>query len=82
MNCPFCGFGFRVLMANAAEIPDIAPIVCEDCGEVALLVDGKPRKMTQPEMAAIKQSEAWRTMIAPAQELISRVKKARSARNN
>jgi hypothetical protein len=79
MNCPHCNFRFRVLMANAASIPDIAAIICEDCAEVSLIVCGSVRKCSADEMEALRDSPAWRNVIGPAQELI---KRTRNARNN
>lgn len=70
MNCPYCTFPFKAFLSNASEIPDMAPLVCEGCGEVSLLIDRKPYRMTAEQLAAVKQSPAWREVIAPAQQII------------
>ena len=53
MKCPYCDFKFKVLFANG-DIPDIAPIVCEQCAAVGLLIDGKTRKVSHEELEALK----------------------------
>lgn len=78
MNCPYCDFRFKVLAMNtrALALPDVAPLVCEKCGEVSLLIDGRPpRKVTVGELSALKESPAWREMIAPVKKLIAARKK-------
>ena len=77
MRCPHCGFRFRVLATNAAvelshgdELPDIAPLICENCIGISLLVDGAIRKPTAEELVAIQQSPAWRDVLEPVARLI------------
>jgi len=70
LRCPFCDLQFGALLLNAASIPDIAPLVCEGCGQVALLIDGQPYQTTPEQLTAFKQSPAWREVIAPAQQII------------
>jgi len=81
VNCPWCDFKFRILCANAAEIPDIAPVLCEDCGEISLLIRGEIQKATPEELEQIKTSPAW-NLLGPVQAFILRRKKARNAVNN
>lgn len=82
MNCPYCNFRFKLLMANSPDIPRIAPAVCSDCGEVGLIINGQIRKATELEMDALKESPAWREVIGPARDIIAANKRAKSARNN
>jgi hypothetical protein len=70
MNCPWCAFRFRVLAANADRIPEVAPLICESCGAISLLVDMVPRKPTPEELTAIKASPAWREVLEPVSRLI------------
>lgn len=70
MTCPYCGFAFKVLAANAADIPPLAPLVCEGCAQISLLVDGRPRTITPSELEAIKQSPAYYDVILSAQRII------------
>lgn len=79
MNCPYCAFPFKAFTVNAAEIPDVAPLVCEGCAEVSLLIDRVPYRTTPEQLAALKQSPAWRDMIAPAQQIIRRNLEAATA---
>jgi hypothetical protein len=69
-HCPHCDFKFTAFAFNADELPEIAPGICEHCSGVFLLVDGVPRKPTLEELAAIKQSPAWRDVILPVADLI------------
>lgn len=80
MNCVYCDFKFNFLAANG-DIPAIAPVLCESCGEVALLLNGKLRKMSPAELEAVKKSEAWKT-IEQFQLAVYRGRKARNAANN
>jgi hypothetical protein len=80
MNWPQCNFQFQYLVANGA-LPKIAPVVCENCAEISLLVSGQPRKMSAEEMESVKASPAWR-VLEPAIVLIKRAKRARNAMNN
>ena len=70
MDCPYCGFHFKAFLANAAAIPELAPLVCEDCGEVSLLISGIPRRMTSEELVEVRKSPAWAEVIGPAREVI------------
>jgi len=70
MNCPWCGFHFKALAANAETIPEIAPLICESCGAISLLIDMVPRKPTAAERAAIEMSPAWRTVLGPVSAII------------
>ena len=78
MHCPYCGFRFKTLAANASHIPSLAPIVCESCAEVGLLDNGLPRKLAPGELEELKQSPAWRDFIEPALEVIKQAKEKRS----
>lgn len=70
MNCPHCDFEFRVFLANGRNIPDLAPAICEGCGEISLIESGQIRKVTPIEMDALRQSPAYRKFILPAQKVI------------
>lgn len=83
MKCPHCDFKFGALAANVAVLPEIAPLVCEMCAGVALLLDGKEvRKPTGEELDALKQSPAWASLIGPAIAVIQRFHQARKAALN
>jgi hypothetical protein len=83
MNCPHCDFHFGVFaIAGSNEIPEMAPIVCESCEEVSLYESGTVRKLTSRELEFVKQSPAYRDVIAPAIDIIRRAKKAKNAINN
>lgn len=71
MNCPYCGFRFRVLGVVGDEIPALAPIVCECCAQVGLLERGQPRQATDAELVDIRQSPAWREVLEPVIKLIN-----------
>jgi len=58
MTCPYCGFRFQVLAANG-PIPEVAPLVCERCLEIGLLIKGQLRTITDEELAAVKRSPSW-----------------------
>lgn len=79
MTCPYCGFRFRVLLANEAIPADVvAPIVCESCAEVGLLENGTPRRLVDGERAALRESPAWKDFIEPALEVINRERSKRA----
>lgn len=82
MNCPNCDFRFKNLLVNADEVPDVAPLLCEDCLKVSILVHGQVRKATPEEMSAIMESPAWREMIEPAIRAVRNVKMMRNAHKN
>lgn len=86
LNCPYCQFHFQLLaMSGDVETTDgIVPIVCERCGNVALLifwpshgenVGRTIRQVTPEELELLKQSPAWVT-IATAQKIIAESKGA------
>src|SRR4249920_4210328 len=72
MNCPLCGFGFKLFaVANAETLPELAPLICESCADISLLIDGREiRKCTPEELTAIKASPAWREVLEPVAKLI------------
>lgn len=70
MNCPHCGFHFKVLAVNAEAIPDLAPIICESCAGVSLVVEGQIHKPSPDQLRAIQSSPAWRDVLGPVRELI------------
>lgn len=70
LSCPHCGFKFKALAVNASEIPDVAPVICESCAGLSLLVDGVVRKPSVDEAQAIMASPAWRDVLGPVRELI------------
>lgn len=55
---------------KAEEIPEVAPLICESCGAISLLVEMVPRKPTPDELTAIKASPAWRDVLEPVSRLI------------
>ena len=73
MNCPYCNFKFnKLLLAGAKETPDMAPALCEKCGQISLIESGKIRKVLDVEMEALKQSYAYRMILKPIPDLIAR----------
>jgi hypothetical protein len=85
MHCPYCNqrFGMFLGPTPPPELPAEAPVLCEGCNQVSMLIGGKDiRKTTAEELEAIKQSPVWDFIIGPAQDVIARFKKARSAQNN
>jgi hypothetical protein len=82
MNCPHCDFRFYSMMSNGTEIPPLAPLLCMECGNVSLLINGETRKATAEEMKGLIESPAWQAVIEPGLEVYRRHKKARNARNN
>jgi hypothetical protein len=84
MNCPYCDFKFKTLIINMADIPRnvVAPVLCEDCARVSLLIDGGLRKLQDGELETIKGTQAWKDFLEPVQRLLQRRKLARNARNN
>lgn len=74
MDCPYCGFYFKVIGSNTEKIEDIpamAPAICEGCGRISLLDNGRLRTINAVELAAIKISPAWE-YLKQAQEIIER----------
>lgn len=84
MTCPYCETKFTQALANAAEIPDLAPVLCDTCLHVSLLVEGKIRSISDDELAAIKMSDAWRDVLKPAMKIIlaDKARKANAAYRN
>lgn len=78
MNCPNCKFYFGAIAANASEIPDLCPGVCERCSKVFLLERGVPRSISDEELAEIKKSPAW-DFLSRALDAIEVVKRAKKA---
>lgn len=78
MNCPYCDFHFKVLLANEREIPPVAPVVCEKCGEVSLLIEGEIRKASDEEIRVLKTAPCWKSVIEPARRAIAAVKRSRN----
>ncbi len=71
MNCPWCNFRFGVLATNAEhDLPDIAPLICEGCGAISILIKGSLRKPTREEMMAILESPAFREILEPVARLL------------
>lgn len=56
-------------MTGAQEIPDLAPILCEGCGDIAILQDRAARPATDNERDAVKSSPAW-LILGPVQRMI------------
>lgn len=74
MNCPYCNFRFRQLAVTgtddlAKEL--IAPIVCESCGNISILVvaDKAIYTLTPQQLEQVKLSPAWK-VLGPAQRFI------------
>lgn len=66
MNCPRCNFRFGALAIVGGEtIPVLAPMICEGCAGLLLLVNGVPRIPTPEEMAEIEKSPAFKEIIRP-----------------
>lgn len=80
MNCPYCNYKIERLVSDGPVIPEIAPMLCGECVQVSLLIDGSElRKPTDEELAALKSSLCWTEMVEPMREGI---RQARSARNS
>lgn len=77
-NCAYCGFRFGAFAVNADEIPPLAPLLCESCGEIGMLENGVPRKLADGELEELKQSPAWTEFLAPALRLIEHERGKRS----
>ncbi len=78
LRCPYCDFHFKVLAVNASEIPDLCPAICEECGGISLYCNGVFAKATEHEIAAIKQSPAWKSILGPVYDLIMAKKQEKS----
>lgn len=72
MTCPYCDYKFQFLAVTASFIPDVAPSLCEFCGQIGLFENGEVRKVTPAELEEIKKSSAWEDYLKPAQELINK----------
>jgi hypothetical protein len=70
LTCPNCGFVFKALAFNAAELPDLAPVICESCAGLSILFEGAIRKPSTAETRAIMASPAWRNVLKPVRDLI------------
>jgi hypothetical protein len=87
MNCPHCGFHFKVAAVNVSdpaaieEAFELAPCLCESCLEISLIVKGQIRKITDVELLVLKQSEAY-AWLMERKAMIRKLKKAQNARNN
>ncbi|HEY6108665.1 MAG TPA: hypothetical protein VIV56_07160 [Gemmatimonadales bacterium] len=58
---------------------DVAPLICEACGAISLLLRGSElRKPTQDELAAIKRSPAWRDVLEPVSRMLAAERARRS----
>lgn len=69
MNCPYCDFKFEKFYSNG-QPEEMAPLVCEGCVQVSLLIGKRLYRMTTDQLEAVKKSPAWRDMIEPTMEII------------
>ena len=72
MNCPRCNFRFGALSSNG-DIPDLAPLVCENCGAVSMLqggAAGSVRAASPEEIRLLQESPAWHNVIEPVRRLL------------
>jgi hypothetical protein len=82
MTCPHCNNHFHMLLGTRSQedLPDAFPILCN---EVSMLIDRKEvRKATAEELAMLKKDPNWNAVVAPARDVIARIKKAQNAQNN
>lgn len=85
MNCPHCHQPFprAIIVGLLDALPDHAPGLCDSCLEVCIVmrVDDhfEAHKPDDQEMAAIRLSPVYTSIIAP---LIMTMKKVRAAGNN
>lgn len=63
---------------NADEFPDLAPIVCESCGQVGMLESRVARKLADGELEQLKLAPVWKEFIGPALEIIEGERAKRS----
>jgi hypothetical protein len=75
MNCPYCNFEFKKFLVNDANIPDMAPLLCEDCLRISMLIEKRLYKVTMDQLEAIKKSPAWKYMIEPSMKVIEEEKR-------
>jgi len=70
-HCPHCGFEFKELaVVGSAQFPTLAPLICESCAGISLIVEGIVRKLTPEEMRAVQRSPAWSDVLKPVRDLI------------
>lgn len=83
MSCPFCDLKFDALASNGdfRGMP-VVPILCLECAEISLVVDGTIRRATENELVSIKKSDAYKNVLLPTLQVILANKKARNAGNN
>lgn len=71
MNCPYCDFHFGAALSNGHWTPDVvAPILCENCAQIALLENGHIRQMTKEELDILKTAPCWKEFLEPALEIV------------
>lgn len=79
MKSAHCAFEFKQIVSQHTmeEIKkqEVLPAVCEQCGEISLLVHGVMRKITEDELIELNKSSAWKTLLKPAQDIIRRLNK-------
>ncbi len=78
LNCPHCDFHFKALLVNDDQLPALAPIVCESCGEVSLLENRTVRRLQPAELEDLKGAPVWRDFIEPALAAINAQRGKRS----
>ena len=72
LQCPHCAFEFKKLVIAGDEapskMPDLAPILCENCAEISLMVRGEIREMPPRELEALRQSPVWGEWLGEVQK--------------
>lgn len=82
--CPYCSFVFKAFAANSAAVslPDVAPILCEDCLKISLWENGAIRAVSDVELTSIKKSPAYKDVLQPLIGMIQTEKRRRKASSN
>lgn len=70
MKCPYCSFPWEEYLASSEEELPIAPILCGECGEVALCIYGNARKPSDLELESLKKSPAYKLIVESAGKLL------------
>lgn len=75
MNCPYCEHEFKLFIGNTKVMPDIAPCVCEKCGNISMYDGGVLYRLNSEQIEHLKQAPLWKEFIEPA---LAAVKKGQS----
>lgn len=73
ISCPYCNFKLERFFSNG-DPEEMAPMLCGDCLQVSLLIEGCLHRMTYDQLESLKKSPAWRDVIEPAMKVIKEEK--------